>query len=162
MWLSCLNFRKLKVRLLEYKHQAAFVSSFTTQTLQTMPPSATDESTQKRSNTQLNSLGPRGGVGGSRQHLNASRGVLRTSRDGIAGSNTQIAKEAAQRTYENTYKTRPDRKFRSEPVQRLIDATLKKHLTGFVYNSEKAAELTKTMSDEILAGIKRNNVYSNC
>lgn len=45
-------------------------------------------------------------------------------------------------------------RYRAEPVQRLIDATLKKHLTGVPYAADKVAELVRVMTAEILAGVK--------
>lgn len=109
-----------------------------------------EDPTKNRSNQQLTSLAARG----SRPQLNGSRG-LRGSRS-LIGSRAQMNQNPdSQRTFENTFKTKPDRKFRSEPIQRLIDATLKKHLASVVYNSELCAELTKTISNEILAGVKR-------
>ena len=40
-------------------------------------------------------------------------------------------------------------------MRQLIDATLKKHLTGQQYQADKAPELCKLMTQEIITGVKR-------
>lgn len=40
-------------------------------------------------------------------------------------------------------------------MRQLIDQILKKHLTGVAYQADKAPELSKQISTEIISGVKR-------
>lgn len=56
--------------------------------------------------------------------------------------------------YENTYKTKPDVKFSSQAVKRLVDQLLEDRLKGVQYDPVATPELAKTIANEILQDIK--------
>ncbi|KAL3899688.1 MAG: hypothetical protein SGCHY_001862 [Lobulomycetales sp.] len=57
--------------------------------------------------------------------------------------------------YENTYKTKPDVKFSSQAVKRLVDQLLEDRLKGVQYDPVATPELAKTIANEILQDIKK-------
>ncbi|TPX32043.1 hypothetical protein SmJEL517_g04772 [Synchytrium microbalum] len=72
---------------------------------------------------------------------------------GSAGSSAGAATQAVM--YENSYKMKPDRKFRSEAVKRMVDEILVEKLNKVKYDPEKTPELVKTISHEILFAVKK-------
>eukprot|EP00842_Homolaphlyctis_polyrhiza_P005571 jgi/Hompol1/6014/HPOL_004809-RA len=123
-------------------------------------------------------LGSRGNLMGSKADLSGSKGNLAGSRAGsiknLASKSSTVGQNAAGGggggggggtqdpsapsnavVFENTYKLKPDKKFQSGAVKRIIEATLAKHLTKVKYDYEKAPELVKTISNEILAAVKK-------
>ncbi|KAI9184598.1 hypothetical protein H9P43_003653 [Blastocladiella emersonii ATCC 22665] len=75
---------------------------------------------------------------------------------GMAGASTNVEKaaEAGQRVYENTYKMAPDRKFPTEVARKLTSDILERRLTKVTYSAEKAADLSKAISGDIIQGLK--------
>ncbi|KAJ3159526.1 Tctex1 domain-containing protein 2 [Geranomyces michiganensis] len=57
--------------------------------------------------------------------------------------------------FENTYKMKPDQKFRSEPVRRITEEVLQRTLTKVKYDGEKIPLLCQQISNEILASVKK-------
>ncbi|KAJ3359342.1 Tctex1 domain-containing protein 3 [Allomyces javanicus] len=73
-------------------------------------------------------------------------------------ANLEKAAEAGQRVYENTYRVGPDRTFPTAHARKLAAEILEKRLTKVNYAPETAAELTKVISAEIVAGLKALNL----
>ncbi|KNE64585.1 hypothetical protein AMAG_09943 [Allomyces macrogynus ATCC 38327] len=73
-------------------------------------------------------------------------------------ANLEKAAEAGQRVYENTYRVGPDRTFPTAHARKLAAEILEKRLTKVSYAPETAAELTKVISAEIVAGLKALNL----
>ncbi|KAJ3200929.1 hypothetical protein HDU83_007766 [Entophlyctis luteolus] len=76
-----------------------------------------------------------------------------------AGANTSGA-PAADSTpntivYENTFKMRPDRKFQSEPVQKIAEEILQINLKKAKYDPAKIPDLTAKIGNELLAAVKK-------
>ncbi|KAJ3044896.1 Tctex1 domain-containing protein 3 [Rhizophlyctis rosea] len=57
--------------------------------------------------------------------------------------------------FENTYKLKPDKKFQTENVKKLTGEILAKNLTKVKYDPDKVTDLSKRISDEILAAVKK-------
>jgi uncharacterized protein YihD (DUF1040 family) len=93
--------------------------------------------------------------------ISASKGNLSKELviDNTAMVNQAIA--AGQRVYENTYKMKPNKKFRSLQVSKLTDEILSKQLKDMTYNAEKIPELTKSLANDILQGVKRKYLNLN-
>ncbi|KXS13879.1 Tctex-1-domain-containing protein [Gonapodya prolifera JEL478] len=100
-------------------------------------------------------------MAGSRSNLRGSRNLM-GSKFGLAGSRNKLnagdGEPVVERiTYENTFQTKPDKKFRSEMVQRLVKDLLETRLNKVTYNAEKVPELTKSITNEILQEVKKLN-----
>ncbi|KAJ3334345.1 Transcription factor iws1 [Blyttiomyces sp. JEL0837] len=59
--------------------------------------------------------------------------------------------------YENTYKLKPDRKFKSEIVHRIAEEVLANTLTKVKYDAEKTPELSKVIANQILEAVKKQD-----
>ncbi|KAI9090046.1 Tctex-1 family-domain-containing protein [Phlyctochytrium arcticum] len=57
--------------------------------------------------------------------------------------------------FENTFKMKPDVKFQSEPVRRLAQEILQTTLQKVKYDGEKIPQLCQSISNEILAAVKK-------
>ncbi|KAJ3057482.1 hypothetical protein HDU99_007250, partial [Rhizoclosmatium hyalinum] len=57
--------------------------------------------------------------------------------------------------YENTYKMKPDRKFQSAPVKKIVDEILQNTLKKAKYDPEKVPVLSAKIGNEILAAVKK-------
>ncbi|KAI9013251.1 Tctex-1 family-domain-containing protein [Gaertneriomyces semiglobifer] len=57
--------------------------------------------------------------------------------------------------FENTYRIKPDKKFQSEVVRRITDEILKSRLTKTKYSYDTVPELTQSISNEIMAAVKK-------
>ncbi|KAJ3117361.1 Tctex1 domain-containing protein 3, partial [Physocladia obscura] len=57
--------------------------------------------------------------------------------------------------YENTYKMKPDRKFQSEPVRKIAEEVLQSTLKKIKYDSNKIADLTAKIGNDILMAVKK-------
>lgn len=83
-------------------------------------------------------------------------GVSGASKEtGETNAPINVNSEESALKFENTYRMKPDKKFQSEKVQRLVDDILHKNLDKFEYDSNAVVELTKTISNEILDAVKK-------
>ncbi|KAJ1558116.1 hypothetical protein HK096_003468 [Nowakowskiella sp. JEL0078] len=57
--------------------------------------------------------------------------------------------------YENTYKMKPDKKFQSDQVKKMVEEILQTRLVKVKYDPAKVPELTKTLANDILASVKK-------
>ncbi|KND01849.1 uncharacterized protein SPPG_03639 [Spizellomyces punctatus DAOM BR117] len=124
------------------------------------PHSAGSNREQHSTHASAPGTAPSSGLRGSRQVL-GSRSNLLASRH---GSRTNLTRGTMQEeqvppvnavVFENTYKTKPDRKFQSGQVRRLTEEILQKSLTKVKYDSEQVPVLCQTISNEILAAVKK-------
>ncbi|KAJ3052041.1 hypothetical protein HK097_006953 [Rhizophlyctis rosea] len=100
---------------------------------------------------------------GSRNNLAGSRTSLRNiptrglggggGAGGLAGDGGEAPANAI--VYENTYKLKPDRKFQTEKVKTITQEILSKNLQKVKYDPDKVTELSKHISNEILAAVKK-------
>ncbi|KAL7746783.1 hypothetical protein RI367_007829 [Sorochytrium milnesiophthora] len=99
------------------------------------------------------------GAAGQAKRLSAIPASPHSDTAGMASGDQQIQLQQQsamqQRTFENTFKTAPDAKFPTEQVRRLAEEILETKLKGVAYNADKAIELTKALSAEILAAVKK-------
>ncbi|KAI8895952.1 Tctex-1 family-domain-containing protein, partial [Globomyces pollinis-pini] len=94
-----------------------------------------------------------------------SKNNLRGSFNNLSRFPSQTLKKAVERrdsvpqanavVYENTYRLKPDTKFGAGAVSKIIDTVLIKNLTKMKYEHEKVPELISTISNEILAEVKK-------
>ncbi|KAJ3126445.1 Tctex1 domain-containing protein 3 [Nowakowskiella sp. JEL0407] len=57
--------------------------------------------------------------------------------------------------YENTYQMKPEKKFKSEPVLRIVNEILQSRLQKVKYDPAKAFDLARSVANEILAAVKK-------
>ncbi|KAJ3190419.1 Tctex1 domain-containing protein 3 [Gaertneriomyces sp. JEL0708] len=102
-----------------------------------------------------------GGLHGSKTNLTSSKDGSRVN-IGHAGGGAAPPPPAEGQVppanaivYENTYKIKPDKKFQSEVVRRITDDILKSRLTKTKYSYDTVPELTQSISNEIMAAVKK-------
>ncbi|KAL2911985.1 hypothetical protein HK105_208532 [Polyrhizophydium stewartii] len=128
------------------------------------------------------SHGSKENIAGSRSNLAGSKSNLAGSKSNLAGSKSNLAGSRAASlrnlggkaapggppgggggrgvaanavVFENTYKLKPDKKFQSGAVKRIVEESLAQHLTKVKYDFEKVPELCKTIANDILASVKK-------
>ncbi|KAI8921151.1 Tctex-1 family-domain-containing protein [Powellomyces hirtus] len=96
--------------------------------------------------------------GGNLVHSrHGSRSNLMTPAAGHAPDSARSQADAPVNAvvFENTYKMKPDKKFHSEPVRRITEEILQRTLTKVKYDGEKVPLLCQSLSNEILASVKK-------
>ena len=68
---------------------------------------------------------------------------------------TQDILEGVSVRYENTYKTKPDKKLQSGKLENICTNIMNLHLEKQKYDSEKVTELMKKIGNEILEEVKK-------
>ncbi|TPX39808.1 hypothetical protein SeLEV6574_g06974 [Synchytrium endobioticum] len=135
----------------------------------TTSPSRTNATTRSSSRTNLagshaNLLGSRSNlVAVSKSNLAPATSRLGSLRNVAATDGTASAPTSASSThaptqavmYENTYKMKPDKKFCSEAVKRMVDDLLSTKLAKVKYDADATPELVKGVSHDILFQVKK-------
>nr|KAJ3420449.1 Tctex1 domain-containing protein 3 [Polyrhizophydium stewartii] len=131
-----------------------------------------------------NIAGSRSNLAGSKSNLAGSKSNLAGSKSNLAGSRAASLRNLGGKAapggppggggggggggsgdgsvapanavvFENTYKLKPDKKFQSGAVKRIVEESLAQHLTKVKYDFEKVPELCKTIANDILASVKK-------
>ncbi|KAJ3215537.1 Tctex1 domain-containing protein 3 [Clydaea vesicula] len=124
----------------------------------------TSEEVQKPTSQQSN-LGSKSNAA-SRANLHGSKSDLAnskpkaTSKPNLSNKpqpteNQQSEAPANAIIYENTYRMKPDKKFSSEAVIRVLEGILQTKLQKVKYDAEKTGELSKNLANEILSAVKK-------
>ena len=101
----------------------------------------------------------KGNLAGSRNNLAGSKSNLKAPSNIGSKSNVNGENNARAIIYENTYRTKPEKKFPTLAAKNICQRALEKHLTKQKYDFERVPELTKAIANDILAEAK-GNLYS--